>query len=438
MTSLFLPLLLTLSQAASEEKCVIAKPMPGAIYSEKDVRKQSELCEINFNDDKVALCPKTWSTSAATSVYGLAALDINQEKYESTYCKAKTTPKGVKKLAKFKQNMMAEHASAIWLKGIQSYFHLSRYLGTQVKVPVVVYREMNAQDHLERVSQFGPSRSLSNQNRVAWNWIVTAERDPKSAPASYGFFTSDLKNIRGVLYKDQGDRYGYEFIGSDDWGQAASDKYMATAPYRALRTDANLNSAIKAGLAVAGRTGKTSNLQMIRWMRDLTEIAVLDYILSQQDRFGNLDYVKKYVWVQDGAVHMRDFEEGMKGLEQFKPQIIQETQMGDNDASVHWSYTNFAKMHGYLNDLNHFSAKTYRRLFDLAADFKAQRTVANYLKSELGYNDKELARFEKQLNEVVDILKRQCEAKKLRFDLDEPNNYLLAGPKELQVDCAAP
>lgn len=430
-------LLMSFAMAASEEKCAISEPMPGATYSEKDKKKEQDLCNINFHDEQVALCPKTWSTSAATSVYGLKDVGMSQSKFEAQ-CKGKSVPKGTKKLAKFKQNMNAENASSIWIKGIQTYYHLSRYLGTQVEIPVAVYREMNSDEHLKRVAQYGPGRSLSGQNRTAWNWIITAEKNPSKVSASTGFFTEDLKNIRGLLYKDQGDRYGHEFIGSDDWGQAASTKFMNTAPYRALRVDADLNTAVKMGLANAGRTGKTSSLQMVSWMRDLTEIVVMDYILSQQDRFGNLDYEKKYVWVENGEVKSRDFKEGLSGIEGFKPQVLQETQMGDNDASVHFSYTNFAKLHGYLKNIYHFSAKIYTRLHELQADFKSNRLVAGYLKSEIGYTDKELARFETQLNEVMSYLRAQCSEGKLRFDLDEPKHYLIRGAKEVSLDCKAP
>jgi hypothetical protein len=205
---------------------------------------------------------------------------------------------------------------------------------------------------------------------------------------------------------------------------------MKTAPYRALRTDAALSTVV--------RTDKASPLQMQSWMRDLTEIAVLDYILSQQDRFGNIDFEKKYVYVQDGQVKTRDFDQGLAGIENLKPQVLKVTHLGDNDASVHPTYANFTKKHGYLQNLYHFSGKIYSRLFDLSADFKSDRLVAKYLKSELDLNDKEIARIESQLNEVVEILKSQCLKGKLRFDLDEPKKSLLQKNQELQLDCNSP
>lgn len=431
-------LFLTHSIITSAEVCRISAPMPGATYSAKDLKKQQELCAIDFDDPTVALCPKTWSTSAATSIYGVKALGITSTQFETSSCKGKVVPSGTKKLGKFKQNMNTEGTSAIWIKGIQTYFHLSRYLGTQVEIPPVVYKEMNADQHLKRVSQFGPARAKSAMNKTAWNWIIKAEKNPSSVPLSMGFFTADLKNIRGVVYKDQGDRYGYEFIGSDDWGLAGSQKYLKTAPYRALRFDGDLKTAVQAGLSAAGRSGKNSTLQMVSWMRDLTEISVLDYILSQQDRFGNIDYEKKYVYVENNEVKTRDFKDGLAGIEQFKPQVLQVSQLGDNDASVHPGYVNFTKNHGYLNDLHHFSAKIYTRLFELEKDFKGSRSVAVYLKSELGLTDKEIAKIESQLSEVNQVLRRQCQKGKLRFDLDRPKQILVSGLQQISLNCDSP
>ncbi len=38
------------------------------------------------------------------------------------------------------------------------------------------------------------------------------------------------------------------------------------------------------------------------WMRDLVDITLLDYIFSQQDRIGNIDYLTYWYWVEDGQV----------------------------------------------------------------------------------------------------------------------------------------
>jgi hypothetical protein len=65
------------------------------------------------------------------------------------------------------------------------------------------------------------------------------------------------------------------------WGAPQSREFQTTPAFTALRRDATLASAI-AGAPYPAQ-------QMVFWMRELSEIAVLDHIFSQQDRVGNIE-----------------------------------------------------------------------------------------------------------------------------------------------------
>ena len=45
------------------ERCVRIAPMPGAEYSEDDLKAEEAFCAIDLYGPTIALCPKTWSTS---------------------------------------------------------------------------------------------------------------------------------------------------------------------------------------------------------------------------------------------------------------------------------------------------------------------------------------------------------------------------------------
>ena len=68
------------------EECRILPPMPGVTLSEGDQAKEKELCGIDFYGGAVALCPKTWSTSAAVMVYDIKGSGLAPQAYESQRC----------------------------------------------------------------------------------------------------------------------------------------------------------------------------------------------------------------------------------------------------------------------------------------------------------------------------------------------------------------
>ena len=49
---------------------------------------------------------------------------------------------------------------------------------------------------------------------------------------------------------------------------------------------------------------------MIFWMKELTEIVLLDYIFNQQDRVGNIDYVWTWYYQKDGEYKTREEKAG--------------------------------------------------------------------------------------------------------------------------------
>ena len=73
------------------EQCFILDHFPdgsGALYHQRDTKKETELCGISFEDKGIALCPKTWSTSPGTIVYDIRESKYNgsPEAFESAFC----------------------------------------------------------------------------------------------------------------------------------------------------------------------------------------------------------------------------------------------------------------------------------------------------------------------------------------------------------------
>ena len=104
-----------------------------------------------------------------------------------------------------------------------------------------------------------------------------------------------------------GHRYGSEINGTrkSGWGKGQNRDFQETPAFLALRSSKPLSEAIVEGLE-KGRKDRqinkdlgpdVSDRQMAFWMQELTEIVLLDFIFSQQDRVGNIDFTPYWYWV---------------------------------------------------------------------------------------------------------------------------------------------
>jgi hypothetical protein len=249
------------------------------------------------------------------------------------------------------------------------------------------------------------------------------------------------------MVKSSGDRYNSEVNGTraSGWGKGQNLDFQETAPFLALRSSAPLDKAIAEGVAGAIKDkqilkdmGKdVSPAQVAYWMSDIANIVLLDFILSQQDRIGNIDYVPHWVWVENGEVKSR---KAAKHGEETEPVPegavkIKRTHLNDNDAGARVEYANFAKSTGMLEKLRHFPAGTYRQLMALVADLQAQGPLHGYLRDSFGLATAQLDQLVANAALAAQILRTSCERGDLRFDLD-PQAFLVSGSvTEADIAC---
>ena len=189
------------------ERCVRISPAPGGVYSKDDLKKETEYCEIDFYADNVAMCPKTWSTSPGTMIYDITGGPYAGDRleFERNACKEGKSAKDLAKsdLAKFKPTMNARGTSGTFSPSPLLYYHFSRLFDTTVKVPVSVWRSIDAQAHLSEVARSGLSlsghRNSGRMNHAGWQVLVDAERNPENYSPTDDLFTTDRKRIYGVI-----------------------------------------------------------------------------------------------------------------------------------------------------------------------------------------------------------------------------------------------
>lgn len=331
------------------------------------------------------------------------------------------------------------------------YYHLSRYFDTTVDVPVVVYRSMDKDAHYRRVAQKAHVRAMgkSSMNRAGWRWLATSEQDPSRYLPTGDLLTPDRKQIYGDLLGGGGARYGAEINGiRSGGGVAQNNDFQNTPAFLALRSASPLKDAmaeeIKGGRAspkINRDLGPAvSDLQMALWMRELSEIVILDYILSQQDRVGNIDYKWRQYTVdaQTGKVSSEKVNsESSRAAMKIVDNMVQKTQLNDNDAGGR-RYTNFTKITRMLPKLRHIGADTYGKLLALNDDFQRQGELYKYFAANFNLGTAELKQLVTLTNEATGILKSTCMAGQMRFDLQPPSAFLTGEAVAQTVNCEAP
>ena len=438
------------------ERCVVLARMPGGLYSEEDAQEEAALCAVDFYDGRYAVCPKVFSTSPGTLVYDLAGGPFagDAARFEGGQCRAGGTVRhGVAKPpVSYKMSVNGRETSATFANSALAYYHFARYFGATAHVPVAVLRSMDVGEHRRRVSERGLALSAGSRplrmNHAAWQLLRDAQDDPAGYEPRAELFTADGQ-VYGVLLRPQGERYSEAVNGTraSGWGEGQSRDFQETAPFRALRSDRPLAEAIAQGLAAAQRdpvlaratAADATPAQIAFWMSDLIDITLLDFIFSQQDRVGNIDYVPYWHWVEEGALRRRQAaaERPPADLAPGSPLLLKRTELGDNDAGVRVSYANYTRRTQMLEKLRHYRAAVYQRLMALQRDFAAAGPLYEYVRVTFGLSPREFRQVVANTAAAAGILQASCAGGRLRFDV-EPEALLVRGEVQPRVvDCGA-
>ncbi len=424
------------------ERCVALTKIPGGAYTADQISEEKALCDLDFYDKNVAMCPKLRSTSPGSFVYRLEGSSHagKQELFEKNVC-----PRGAILVSEasgpptsYKVTMNSPNTSGTFSTSSLLYYHFSRYLDSSIRVPVSVWRSMDRKTHEQRVTRQGlkhsAGKSSLKMNHAAWQVLDKAENNPSQYPDTDELFTSDRMQIYGVMLNIKGKRYGPELNGTrqSGWGDGQSRDFQETAPFRALRADKPLDEAIEEGISRASADpvlkkamrGGVSQQQIAYWMQDLIEITLLDYIFSQQDRIGNIDYVEYWHWIEDGRVKVTENKPATETDHAVLK--IRRTWLNDNDAGGKVRYANFTKRTDMLEKIRHYNPKTYKRLMALDRELQNQGGLYQYVRETFGLSNAQFKQIVDNVHMAADIFRSTCQSGKLRLDLD-PDSFFLTG-----------
>jgi len=407
-----------------KEQCIALKHMPGGIYSQTDQKTEKNYCSMDIYAN-TGICPKTWSTSPGTMFYPLKGSQYNSiRQFESNVChNQRHVP--VKAVA-FKNTMNMKDTSGTFSTASLLYYHFSRYLNSQIKVPVAVYRSIDKNVHRQRVAHTGASITHKGMIHNAWKDMLMIEKNPTSYHPVDELFTQDHQQIYGALIRSTGKRYNQNVNGSrkSGWGEGQSRDFEKTPPFLALRSQKPLAQ------AASQRGHNLSKEQIVFWMKDIIEITLLDYIFSQQDRIGNIDYTK--VWVSASGDQLKRSNAKPSNSRSL---LIKQTHLNDNDAGGRYSYANFTKKTGMLEMTRHYNAKTYQQLMKLDKDFSQQGELYHYLSETFGLSKKQTDMIVKNTHMAAEIIRNNCLNKKLIFDLEPEQFFINGSVKPVKQSC---
>ncbi|MBC7466905.1 MAG: hypothetical protein H7256_13030 [Bdellovibrio sp.] len=409
-----------------QEVCVIPKHYPDAKYDKKDLKKEQELCSYSFyplsaqdvSDGKevVALLPKLNSTNPGVNIMEIPAGSSKQA------VEASADGAAASKIGKYKNS-----TSCSYTPSILSYYHVSRILGGIGRVPPSVLRSMDIETH-KAIAVKGVAKSPAGQLiQQTWSSLSSSLSAGINSSKKDLLMTDDGRQSYGafIVNPKHEESYGALFSSGADRAAAFRDKN----PVFALVKDrSDLQN-------IVGHDWTAANVQKLLAMRDTTEFILLDHLLNQQDRFGNIAYQPRIAYIEKdsknaGQLNLawaKDKEEYDEAVTQGSavagkaPITVRSMILKDNDCGV--SKTNVVKAAGLLSQVAHMNPKTYKKLMGFQRSVSAN---TSFFTSNLMFTSVDYRELVANVNDAARILKANCQSGALKLDLDL-DSYLLNG-----------
>ncbi len=408
-----------------QEVCVLPKHFAGAAYQnvikadgsieELDVKTENQLCAADFHNTAEqtfenmtlkpqAVCPKINSTNPGLDIFDFPS-DLDKIQIEANLCKAD----GVKKIAKYQLS-----TSCSYTPSILGYYHLSRMLGNILHTPVAVLRTVDQDYHAglaRKALQLTPKGDLIHQT---FETLLKGLEGRGSKSFNEKVLTTTHQSYGALLGNIKDDGVYVEFF------HESSDRAVA---FKQRNPFFKMVSAERPVETIVGKELTKKNLQAFVAMRDLSDMLVIDYLMNQKDRFGNIAYMD-FVYFKDGVGILQKTRVSKKTTElQNKPDsfTIKEMALKDNDCGGS-DRPNVMKLNGLTQSLRHMHPETYQRILWMGQTVDTAAT-REFIKMEMLFTEMDHKVFRSNLLELAGQLKSLCRAGKLRLDLDFKQHF---------------
>jgi hypothetical protein len=388
------------------EVCVIPRHFAGGEYSDKDIEVETKLCNIDGNTN-AAVCPKLNSTNPGLDFYSLPEGDT-PDKVEDARCETA----GAKKIAKYKLS-----TSCSYTPSILGYYHVSRMLGGIGDVPPTVLRTFDLKNHIA----FGHKAldQTKSGTLIHQTWVGLMAQLTVGAKGNRRDFllTDDFAQSYGALSENptKEDFYKDFFNGGANNVARARNFRDGNQIVGKLARNSDISTLV-------GRHFTTENVQKMVQLKDAADLIVIDTLMNQQDRFGNIHYLQTYYYLdpddpnQDGSAKLKSSKSlTPEEAAQVAAVQVKKLLLKDNDCGV--AKDNIAKQTGLADRIAHIDPKTYHLIlhFDAIADSAETR---EFFVRELVFTADDYAKVRGNLKDLATKLHQACLQSRLKLDLD--------------------
>lgn len=446
-----------------KEACIIPRFLPGVNYSNDALETMQELCSFNLYNStlqqgqRLALaCQKLNSTNPGLNIYDLSStfVDNLDKNINCSNVDLYADKDAVEKAGKYKQS-----TSCSYTPGILSYFHVSQALGKVAQVPEAVLRTIDLGTHLEigneameKIQYVKANDSKLYQQYSMIDLTLGSLIGKLQNPAGKHhdlLITDGYKEGYGalILNPSREERYTELFVAPTKLDSDAAVAVFANAQpnlkrafafkraqpqFQLLKNPSSIASFIKADM---------SQYDTLINMRDISDMVVIDTIMSQEDRFGNIAYQpfkaalfkngekQKIELINPKKFDKKIAEYAQEGFTLVSTDDVKQMILKDNDCSV--SRLNVPGIAGLVKEINHLDPKTYQHLLKFNASLENPAVKAIF-RVDFYFTEIDFAKMKENSNKVTQILQQKCLNKTLHLDLDI-ENYMKTGQVPVQT-----
>lgn len=396
------------------EICYIPNRLEGSKFTKKDLEKEQQLCAMNISTTN-AVCGKVESTNPALEFFevpdGWTAAQVEAKNCFLQDQKAKEEKNVFSKKAKYKLS-----TSCSYTPSLLAYYQISRFFGNINQVPPVVLRTVDAEIHksigTKTANLIKDKQSLISQT---WASLLSILTKGSAHAKSTNVFTDDYRYSFGALQNNPSkeEKYSELYNGGSDQPTRAANFKSKNLTYKRLASTAALNS-------MGMNQWSQANVQEVLRMQNVADMILLDTMLSQADRFGNLHYtVEPYAIItKNGKTKVDKLDKG-----ETYPQgtvLVKKLMMKDNDCGV--TKENVLKKAGLLEGLRHFNPETFEKLLKLQKLLTTSEGQL-FFKEETAMTQADVDGLKNNIAHSVDVLVNSCKAGQLLLDLDLDSQF---------------
>ena len=340
---------------------VTQDPASQTWYRDDDFQGVKELCAIDLYAPKstdsvtaVGVCPKLHWSQPALELYELADADSDKAKFEKQRCPRWRKARRAHKIAKIKPPIYGTEVESPLL-----YFHLSKLLGNLGHVYPTTWRQVSrATIHEQSVLAAAYLEVVTHDRTTHDGWQVANHRYRPGgrSPGVVGAMLA--KNPRG-----EDSHHPFKYYPDRTRRIGSPKDVRAQAYWKVVSSREPIEELIAFD---ASRPKKYREaVQALAYAQDITHMVILDAVLNQRDRAGNIHSRRLYHTV-DAQGRLRWRKERPNGAAGKKAVRLERLLLKDNDDGLNWKAVGRLNSSLLIGEIRHLDPTTYARVQWLA------------------------------------------------------------------------